>query len=130
MLLQRFMISDFLELRPKLLLYLLTTRSQNHMRNFLKSYWSSYSKDTVPVVPEYQACTGNKQPCTQCMGVTAKISWPAFGPVAQRSGKTLDRQALPLLPPMADATTATTSRPRRNLRCAAAAGVVSVPRSS
>ena len=57
------------------------------------------------------------------MGVTAKISWPAFGPVALRSGKTLDRQALPLLPPMADATTATTSRPRRNLRCAAAVGV-------
>ena len=33
----QFMISDFLELRPKLLLYLLTTRSQNHMRNFLKA---------------------------------------------------------------------------------------------
>ena len=42
-----FMISNFLELRPKLLLYFLTARSQNHMRNFLKSYWSSYSKDTV-----------------------------------------------------------------------------------
>ena len=64
------------------------------------------------------------------MGVTAKISWPAFGPVAQRSGKTLDRQALPLLPPMADATTATAGRLRINLRCATAAGVALVPRSS
>jgi len=46
------------------------------------------------------------------------------------SGQTPDRKALLLLPPMADATTATTSRPQRNLRCAAAAGVALVPRSS
>ena len=43
-----------------------------------------------------------------------------------RSGTALDRKALPLLPPMADATTAITSRPRRNLRYAAAAARVAL----